>query len=209
MTRVALLETRPAVLADLRSRIASQRDMHVGGAAATAPELARQLGRVRADVLLIDADAAAGEGISRCVRIKSRSAAPAVVLYTARPTGALIMAARAAQADGLLDRSAPQLELVNAIRRVAAGEPSFPEVPLDGYRAAVNRIEDEDLPVLALLLDRGPSAAAADALGYRPGETDRRVRRIMRGLCHAALDASSQACTDTTAGQRRPGSHVK
>jgi len=182
MTRVALLDDHPAVLAGLRRLIEAEPDLLLAGAAPTAARLARELGDVRPDVLVLDVDLVRGDGLSHCRRIRSRPSPPAVVIYSAYVSPALALAARAAQADALVDKPAPVAELVAAIRRVAAGDTMLPEVPREAYRAAVSRLEDDDLPIFALLLDREPIPAIAEVLQLEPSEVAWRAQRIIGRL---------------------------
>jgi DNA-binding NarL/FixJ family response regulator len=182
MIRVAILDDHPAVLAGLRRLVEAEPDLHVAAAAPTAPELARRLGSVRPDVLVLDFDIARGDGLSHARRIKNRPAPPAIVVYSAYASPGLALAARAAQADALVDKSAPVDELLTAIRLVATGGAAMPEVPREAYEAAVGRIDDEDLPVLAMLLDREPIAAIADALRCDSSEVAWRAQRIVGRL---------------------------
>jgi DNA-binding NarL/FixJ family response regulator len=183
MIRVAILDDHPAVLAGLRRLIDAEPDLHVAAAAPTAPKLARRLGSVRPDVLVLDFDIARGDGLSHCRRTKNRPSPSGVVIYTAYTSPGLALAARAAHADALVDKSAPVHQLLTAIRLVAAGGTMLPEVPREAYEAAVSRIDDdEDLPVLAMLLDREPVSAIADALRADPSEVAWRAQRIVGRL---------------------------
>ena len=181
MLRLALLDDHPAVLAGLAGLIGERPDLRVVAAARSPEELALRLGGVRPDVLVLDHE----QALALCLRIKNRPHAPAVVLYTAAATPELVLAARAAQADALVDKAAPIEDLVTAIRRTAAGEDTFPEVPREVYAAAVSRLHDADLPVLAMLLEREPLASIADTLRERPEAISWRARRIT-GLLRVA-----------------------
>jgi DNA-binding NarL/FixJ family response regulator len=179
---VAILDDHPAVLAGLQRLIEAEAGLTVAAAAPTAPQLARRLAGVRPDVLVLDFDIARGDGLSHCRRLKSRPSPPAVVVYSAYASPSLALAARAAHADALVDKSAPVDELLNAIRIVAAGGTVLPEVPPEAYQSAVSRIDDEDLPVLAMLLDREPVPAIADALRCEAGDVAWRAQRIVGRL---------------------------
>jgi DNA-binding NarL/FixJ family response regulator len=182
MIHVAILDDHPAVLAGLRRLIDAEPDLHVAAAAPTAPELARRLGSVRPDVLVLDFDITRGDGLSHCRRIKNRPSPTGVVMYTAYTSPGLALAARAAHADALVDKSAPVHELLTAIRLVAAGGTMLPDVPREAYEAAVSRIGDHDLPVFAMLLDREPVPAIAQALRSDPSEIAWRAQRIVGRL---------------------------
>ena len=84
--------------------------------------LTRELRGRHPDVLVIDYDPSRGDALSLCRRIKSRPATSSVLIYTAYSSPALTVAARAAQADGLLDKSEPASALLEAIHRIANGE---------------------------------------------------------------------------------------
>jgi DNA-binding NarL/FixJ family response regulator len=182
MIRVALLDDHPAVLAGLRRLIDAEPDLLVAAAAATPAQLARRLGNARPDVVVLDFDIARGDGLSQCRRIKSRPSAPGVVVYSAYASPALALAARVAQADALVDKSAPVGELVAAIRHAARGGTMLADVPREAYQAAVARLDDEDLPVFAMLLDREPLTAIAGALRRDPSEVAWRAQRIVGRL---------------------------
>jgi two-component system, NarL family, invasion response regulator UvrY len=182
MLHVAILDDHPAVLAGLRRLIDAQPDLVVVAGAATAAELATQLDGARADVLVVDYDLARGDGLTHCRRIKNRRHPPAVLIYSAYASTALTLAARAAQADGVVDKAEPVSTLLRAIRRVGDGETAMPAVPRDAHEAAVERIDDADLPVLVMLLDGEPVEAIAETLRAHPSEIARRSQRIIGRL---------------------------
>ena len=69
-----------------------------------------------------------------------------------------------AGADGLVDKQAPPEELFEALRIVARGRTSSPLVTPAALRAAAARVESDDLALLAMLVDRTPTADVADTL---------------------------------------------
>jgi DNA-binding NarL/FixJ family response regulator len=182
MLHVAILDDHPAVLAGLRRLIESEHDLAVVAAAPTPAGLAKQLDGTRADVLVLDCDLARGDGLAYCRRIKSRPCAPSVVIYSAYATPALTLAARAAQADGVVGKAEPVRLLLAAIRRVARGETVMPPLPHDTYEALSARIDDEDLPVLAMLLDGESIDAIAETLHADPAEIGWRAQRVVGRL---------------------------
>jgi DNA-binding NarL/FixJ family response regulator len=179
---VALLDDHPAVLAGLRRLIEPEPDLTVIAAARSADELARRLDDRRVDVIVLDYDLARGDGLSLCRRFKNRPDPPGVIVYSAYASPALALAARAAGADGVMDKAEPVPALLAAIRAVADGESHFPSVPPDAHQAAAARLDDQDLPILALLLDGEPVEAIADALHTDPSEIAWRRQRIVGRL---------------------------
>jgi DNA-binding NarL/FixJ family response regulator len=182
MIRVALLDDHPPVLTGLQRLLEPARDMQVLAAADDHVALARELRGRRADVLIVDYDPARGDTLALCRRIKCRPAAPRVLIYTAYASPALAVAARAAQADALLDKSEPAIALLDAIRRIANGETVIPTVARADFEAAVAQLEDADLPVLAMLLDGAPLATIAAGLRADERDAARRTQTIVGRL---------------------------
>jgi DNA-binding NarL/FixJ family response regulator len=182
LLRVAILDDHPAVLAGLRRLFAPQHDLSVIAAAATVAELSHQLDGTRADVLVLDYDLTPSDGLSHCRRMKCRSHAPAVVIYSAYSGHALVLAARVAGANGVVDKAAPVQQLLAAIRAAPAGQLAMPTVPQDAYEAAIANVDDEDMPVLAMLLAGAPLHAIAHALRTDQTEVSRRAQRIVGRL---------------------------
>jgi DNA-binding NarL/FixJ family response regulator len=182
MLRLALLDDHPAVLAGLQRLIEPQPDMTVVAAAPTVAELSQQLDGTAADVFVLDYDVARGDGLMHCLRLKRRPRPPAVVIYSAYSGHGLVLAARAAGADRVVDKAEPVQTLLEAIRGAMAGHVALPAVPRTAYEAAVAALDDEDLPVLAMLLDRESLDGMAQALGRSRAELSWRSQRIVARL---------------------------
>jgi DNA-binding NarL/FixJ family response regulator len=182
MLRIALLDDHPAVLAGLRRLIDAEPDLTVAAVAASAPELARKLNGLRPDVVILDYDLARDDGLAHCRRIKSRPNPPAVIIYSAYAGPALTLAARAAQADALVDKAEPVKTLLTTVRHVAIGEVVTSPIPREAFEAAVARLEDDDLAVFAMLLDGEPPASIAEALRIDPAEVSWRAQRVVGRL---------------------------
>jgi DNA-binding NarL/FixJ family response regulator len=182
MLRVALLDDHPAVLAGLRRLIESEPDLTVVAVASNAADLARQLDGLRPDVLILGYDLAREDGLSHCRRIKSRPDPPGVIIYSAYAGPGLVLAARAAQADAVVDKAAPVPSLLTAVRRVGSGDEALVPVPRDAFESAVARLDDDDLPVFAMLLDREPIDSIAQALRTDRADVGRRAQRIVGRL---------------------------
>ena len=182
MIRLALLDDHPALLSGLHRCLDPLPDVEVLAAARDEIDLARDLRGRHPDVLVIDYDPSRGDALSLCRRIKCRPATPSVLIYTAYSSPALTVAARAAQADGLLDKSEPAAALLDAIHRIAHGETVMPTVGRDDFEAAAARLDTSDLPILAMLLDGASVAEIAASLRTDPQEATRRSRRIVRRL---------------------------
>jgi DNA-binding NarL/FixJ family response regulator len=182
MIRLALLDDHAAVLTGLKRLIGPARDMEVLAAAGDEVSLARELLGRRPDVLIVDYDPARTDALSLCRRIKSRPATPRVLIYTAYTSPALTLAARAAQADGLIDKSQPAAALLEAIRQIARGETVIPTVGREDFEAAVSRLDAPDLPIFAMLLDGAALPDIAEGLRSDNREAAWRADRIVRRL---------------------------
>jgi DNA-binding NarL/FixJ family response regulator len=182
MIHLALLDDHPAVLAGLRRLIEHESDLLIVGAAPTAPELARQMGEQRADVLVLDHDLARSDGLSHCRRVKDRPNPPGVIIYSAFASQALALAARVAHADAVVDKTEPVSSLLAAIRAVAAGGTLLPAISRDAYETATARLSEDDLPVLAMLLGGETLPAIAHALRTDQAEIAWRAQRMIGRL---------------------------
>lgn len=182
MLRIALLDDHPAIIAGLQRLIARETGLEVIAAASEPIELARRLDGRRADVVVLDHDLAHADGLATCAGIKGRPNPPAVVIYSAHTGPSVVIAARAAQADAVVDKAAPVHVLLDAIRTVASGGIRFPAVAPDAFQIAVARLDDDDLPVFAMLLDREWPGAIAETLRIDEPEARRRIKRVVGRL---------------------------
>ena len=182
MIRIALLDDHAPVRAGLQRLLEPTREMEVLAAASDETALARELDGRCPDVLIVDYDLARGDALALCRRIKHRRAPLRVLIYSAYASRALAIAARVAQADGMLDKSAPASALLDAIRRLAAGETVLPDLAREDLAAATARLHDDDLAIFAMLLDRRPPKAIAQALGSDERDVARRAAAIVGRL---------------------------
>jgi DNA-binding NarL/FixJ family response regulator len=180
--RLALLDDHPVVLAGLMRLVEHTRGMEVLAAARDEVTLARELGGRRPDVLILDYDVARGDALALCRRIKRRPDPLRVLIYSAYAGPALAIAARVAQADGLVDKTAPATALLDAIRRVAHGHAVIPDVAHDELADAVARLDELDLPILAMLLDGEPLPAIAETLNTDEREIAWRAEKLIGRL---------------------------
>jgi DNA-binding NarL/FixJ family response regulator len=177
MLRVALLDRHPARLDGLRARLEAHPE-HDVVSLLTVPALWRRLRDFRPHAVVL----AHPDGLSICRDLKRGRSAPAVVLVTPWSGPAFTLAAHAAGADGFVAESEPAQHMLELTEAAAAGEAALPGLRRDGYAAALDRLEDDDLPVLTMLLDRRPPAIIAAILGMAPADLDVRVQRIVGRL---------------------------
>jgi DNA-binding NarL/FixJ family response regulator len=177
MLRVALLDRHPARLDGLRTRLERDPEADVVSLL-TAPALWRRLRDFRPHAVALTHP----DGLAICRDLKRGGCVPAILLVTPWIGPGFTLAAHAAGADGLVAETEPAQRMVELTRAVAAGEAALPDVRREGYAAALERLEDDDLPVLSMLLDRRPPATIAAALGMAPADLDVRAQRIVGRL---------------------------
>ena len=179
MTRVAILDRHPAVRAGLHALLRSVPGLAFAGSASHRRELLPLLYRTDPDVLLVDE-------LELVRRVKTEAPRTRVVLYVAEPSAELMLAATIAGADGVLDKSASERELLCALR----GEPALPPVTLQVQARAAARLDPRDRPIFAMRL-----AGHERARHRGRGRDDRgRAERAHAGDRRAAQRAGAAAC---------------
>jgi DNA-binding NarL/FixJ family response regulator len=171
MTRVAILDRHPAVRAGLHALLRSVPGLAFVGSAAHRRELLGLLYRTDPDVLLVDE-------LELVRRVKTEAPRTRVVLYVASPSPELLLAAAVAGADGVLDKGAPERELLCALR----GEPVLPSVaPLAQARAA-ERLDPRDRAIMAMRLAGTSARDIAAVVGLTVAGLNARVQAIVAQL---------------------------
>jgi DNA-binding NarL/FixJ family response regulator len=179
MIRIAVLDDHPAVLGGLRRVVERAPDLEPVAFAESEEALRDALQACPADVVVLDYDLTRGNGLAVCQQLKEHRPAPRVVIYSAYAGPGLAVASRAAGVDGLVHKSEPVADLLCAVRRVAAGQRALPELQPELRRAAMDRLDDEDVAVAAMLLAGTPHATIAETLGVQREEVAWRARRIV------------------------------
>lgn len=183
--RVLVLDDHPAVRLGLERVLAREPGLVLCGVVGDEAGLCEAVTERGPHVVLLDYDLGHGDGLTLCHRLKQRLTAPYVLIYSAFATAALAIPAALAQADGLVDKVEPVDALLDSIRRVVRGEWIGPRAPRELLEAAGASLDADDLPILAMLVDRVAPAEIAGTLGLETVEVLRRARR-MRGRLLAA-----------------------
>jgi DNA-binding NarL/FixJ family response regulator len=182
VTRIAIVDPQPAVRAGLSMLLRTEPGLVPVGAAAGASDGFGLVERERPDVVLIEPHLLDGDGLGLCRRITAVANAPHVVLYAADNDPALVLLARVAGADGLVDKAAAPAELFEAVRVVARGGTALPPLDAQQLDAAAHRVEPDDLALLAMLVDRTPAADVAETLRLDRRRLARRTERLLGRL---------------------------
>lgn len=189
--RTLIVDDHPAMRAGVAAVLAREPDFAVVGAASGARQLWTTLKRADPDVVLMDFALDGVDGVILCHRLKRRSDAPHVILYSAFANRALIAPAMLAQADALLSKRADAGVLSQAIRDVAAAPNAIPTLPADQREHLGQTLDAGELSLAALLLARRPIDYIAEVTGIPAAELDGVIEDLLRRLIVAARNGAA------------------
>ncbi|HEX2701110.1 MAG TPA: response regulator transcription factor [Acidimicrobiales bacterium] len=121
-TRVFLLDDHEVVRRGVRELLESEDDLEVVGEAGTAEEALARIPATSPQVAVLDIRLPDGDGIEVCREIRSRHPDIACIMLTSFSDDEAVYAAIMAGASGYLLKQVRGNDLVNGIRRVAAGD---------------------------------------------------------------------------------------
>lgn len=149
--RVFLLDDHEIVRRGLRDLIDAEDDLEVVGEASTAEEALNRIPPTRPDVAVLDVRLPDGSGVEVCREIRARHPEVQALMLTSFADDEALFSAIMAGASGYVLKQIRGSELLDAIRRVAAGEslldPAVTRRVLERLRD--NREEDEGLARLS------------------------------------------------------------
>lgn len=182
MIRILIVDDHPAMRAGLSAVLRAEPGLVPLNAAASAQDLWPTLNRTKPDVVVLDYHLPGDDGLVLCRRIKRQLPSPAVLLYSAYADASLMIPARLAGADGLVNKSAPAKELYDAIRRLARGERVLPPISRELLDTAGSRLAPDELPILGMTLDGTPVTEMAATLGLKAGDVMHLIDRMITRL---------------------------
>lgn len=166
--RVYLLDDHEVVRRGLRDLLEADGDILVVGESASASEAARRIPALRPDVAVLDSRLPDGSGIDVCREVRSRDPRIGVLILTSFDDDRALFSAIMAGAAGYVLKQIKGNALVDAVRRVAAGQslldPAVTERVLDRLREGPH--EDERLAGLTKQ-ERRTLALVAEGLTNR------------------------------------------
>jgi DNA-binding NarL/FixJ family response regulator len=124
--QVVIADDHALVLEGLRSLLTAEPDINVIATATDGERLLEAVGRFQPDVVISDIQMPYLDGFHCLPQIRRLSPQTHVLFLTAYTDGQTIQSALAAGADGLLLKTAPPEQTVQAIRQVMAGQMVFP-----------------------------------------------------------------------------------
>lgn len=153
--RVLLVDDDPLVRSGLALILGGAADLEVAGQACNGDEAIRLIPDLSPDVVLMDIRMPTLDGVEATRVLKAGSEKPRILVLTTFGADDHVVAALSAGADGFLLKDTPPADIVTAVRRVAAGEPTVsPAVlstmigrirengPDDAGRAAARRLDE-------------------------------------------------------------------
>ncbi|MEV5320840.1 response regulator transcription factor [Streptomyces sp. NPDC052687] len=121
--RLLLVDDDPLVRAGLSFMLGGAGDIEIVGEAADGDEAVAQVARTRPDVVLMDIRMPTVDGLTATERLRSRADAPQVVVLTTFHADDQVLRALRAGAAGFVLKDTPPAEILDAVRKVAAGDP--------------------------------------------------------------------------------------
>src|SRR5688572_3109028 len=119
--RIAIADDHPVVRDGLVAMLETQPDFQIVGSAATGTEAVTLVRATDPDVLLLDLEMPALDGVGVLEALRSANARARGIVFTVFDTDERIVAAVEAGAAGYLLKGAPRAEVFSAVRVVAAG----------------------------------------------------------------------------------------
>jgi DNA-binding NarL/FixJ family response regulator len=199
MIRVAVIDRRPAMRTGLEAilDVAPGIQVVTGAPGDDHHEMAHALYRTAPDVVIVEDAPGHADGVELAREIKAFGPGPKVVVHADRPDAVQVASAMLAEADGIVDSNAQPRELVEALRTVAAGRTTFPELGPRERGDLARRLPSEDHAILAMRLAATPRREISEALRM----DGRAVRRRLTAMI-ARLRAGAAATLTAAPGPR-------
>src|SRR5438067_1494456 len=141
--RVFVVDDHELIREGIRSAVEREPDLDVVGEASTAREAQDQILRDRPDIVVLDLRLPDGSGIEVCREIRSRHPEVRFLVLTSYQDDHVLFEALMAGAAGFILKGTSVVQIIDAIRRVAAGQSlldvSVTDRVLDMVRAPTQR----------------------------------------------------------------------
>ncbi|GAA1504086.1 response regulator transcription factor [Sphaerisporangium rubeum] len=121
--RVLIVDDDALVRAGLTLMLKGAAGLRIVGAVADGADVESAVAEHRPDVVLMDIRMNGVDGIEATRRLRARSGAPEVVVLTTFDADELVFGALRSGASGFLLKDTPPEDIVDAVRKVVAGEP--------------------------------------------------------------------------------------
>ncbi|MFD5800794.1 response regulator transcription factor [Streptomyces sp. NPDC127020] len=174
--RLLIVDDDPLVRAGLSLMLGGADDVEIVGEAADGDEVEALVDRTRPDVVLMDIRMPVVDGLAATERLRGRAEAPQIIVLTTFHADEQVLRALRAGAAGFVLKDTPPTEILDAVRRVAAGDPVL--------SPAVTRRLMDQAAAGAADTRRTRARARLDTLNDREREV---AVAVGRGLANAAI----------------------
>jgi DNA-binding NarL/FixJ family response regulator len=172
--RLLIVDDHPVVRDGTAALLAAQPGIAVAGTAGSIDEAIALIASTPADVLLLDIRLGTDSGLR--LLTETTDEAPAIIVLTAYDYPQYAEAALRLGASGFVLKTAPLAELLDAIRRVAAGGMAFSIRPRTG--AGLARLSERELDVVRLVVEGRSNDEIGGRLGIGPKTVESHLRRL-------------------------------
>ncbi|MDF1597319.1 MAG: response regulator transcription factor [Acidimicrobiia bacterium] len=148
--RIVVVDDHEIVRQGLKALLEAEEDFEVVGEAGSVAEAVRRVGYASPEVVVMDVRLPDGSGVEACREIRSRWPAVKVLMLTSYADEEALMSAIVAGASGYVLKRIDSHDLVNNIRKVAAGESLLDGEMTDRLFRKLRGDEPDD-PLLARL----------------------------------------------------------
>ncbi|MEU9204726.1 response regulator transcription factor [Streptomyces sp. NPDC048332] len=121
--RLLIVDDDPLVRAGLTFMLGGAKDIDIVGEGADGSEAAALVDRLRPDVVLMDIRMPVMDGLTATEALRGRPDAPEIVVLTTFHADEQVLRAIRAGAAGFVLKDTPPAQIVDSVRRVAAGDP--------------------------------------------------------------------------------------
>jgi DNA-binding NarL/FixJ family response regulator len=121
--RVLIVDDDPLLRAGLKLMLGGAEDIRVVGEAGDGSGLHGLIERLAPDVILMDIRMPGTDGLTATEAVRRRPGAPEVVILTTFDADEHVLRALRAGAAGFILKDTPPAEIVESVRRIAAGQP--------------------------------------------------------------------------------------
>ncbi|SHK33390.1 response regulator [Hymenobacter psychrotolerans] len=190
--RLLILDDHVMLTQSLALLLAEQPDLEVRGQFGTGDALLAWLpaaGPHPADVLLLDLQMPAPDGLTLLPLLRRQWPALRVLVFSTAATPELVGRLQAAGASGFVPKSADAGQLLAAVRMVYAGQPAFPKperpaapAPADAAGALLHRLSKREREIIGLIRGGLTTRDVAERLSLSEFTVSTHRRNIMHKL---------------------------